>query len=860
MTTPTPVDQTVATSPDQRHPNRHGAISGQPSQANDQWNAHDVAKRHIGREFVIDLVALTLLLCLAIYGFSTVFVGYQFMIAGAIGIVAGLAIATFCAQRRSSAVVVAALTLVAFFVLGTLAAVPNEGLFYAIPTSDSLAALLDGMIRGWKKLLTTMPPVGSSSLLVVPYVCGLTAAVLSGTIALRAKRAYLAPIPIIGLLAITILFGVEIPASVLIQGFLFSGLLLGWVAHRYRLSRLGLMNSARRRWAGAVAVLLLASLGGLVLGEFIHDQNERERVIWRHDPEFDPTQYPSPLNSFRRYVEPESTETAPNLGGWRDRTLFTVTGLPDGTPIRLATMDAFDGVVFRVTQGMGSDSGSAGYFQRVGTQISTGDEGETHRIKFEIHSYSNVWVPDVGELVSISFGGPNATELEEEFRYNQATGTAASRVLLQEGDTYEIEVRIPEKISKEELHQMVPGPSTVQEIQPVQQITDQVIDGQPLSWDQACEQVSAGASPVTRFTAAFECFRENGVFSNGPHVTPAVPSQSGHGNYRLRQLVTNHVPIGDEEQFAPLAALIANQFGLPVRVVMGFNPKGERSETQEVKGEDVSAWIELQLQMPDADPSEAIWVPIEETWPKRSELPPIDQSGGGTSQSNTPPPPPPTIPPEEEDEVTPDDSDCPDLGDLTVAEAREAGIEVDPACEQKGGRDNNTSALAWLIPVVGIASGPFLIIAAITGVIGGLKTMRRRRRQRRGTESRRMASSWDEVTDLAVDMGQPVSVQSTRQETARLIGSESLMGFAARTDQRIFGPNEVKEHTIDEQWSDFTVTRGMLLDQFSLFERWRFLVNPTSLRLGFARARAKRYNEKLARRVSRHTPSGKTVP
>jgi hypothetical protein len=60
-------------------------------------------------------------------------------------------------------------------------------------------------------------------------------------------------------------------------------------------------------------------------------------------PPFDITDYPSPLQSFRGYVRDDA-----------DKTLFTVTGLPKDGRVRLATMDAYDGIVYNV-----SDDGPA---------------------------------------------------------------------------------------------------------------------------------------------------------------------------------------------------------------------------------------------------------------------------------------------------------------------------------------------------------------------------------------------------------------------------------------------------------------------------------------------------------------------
>ena len=57
-------------------------------------------------------------------------------------------------------------------------------------------------------------------------------------------------------------------------------------------------------------------------------------------PPFDVRAYPSPLQSFRGYVR-----------DFADEPLFTVSGLPSGARVRLATMDAYSGTVYNVSEG-----------------------------------------------------------------------------------------------------------------------------------------------------------------------------------------------------------------------------------------------------------------------------------------------------------------------------------------------------------------------------------------------------------------------------------------------------------------------------------------------------------------------------
>src|SRR5690606_26221692 len=96
---------------------------------------------------------------------------------------------------------------------------------------------------------------------------------------------------------------------------------------------------SRRLIAGA-AVLVIAGGAGVAAGAATAPQDPphilRDVVI----PPFDVHDYPSPLQSFRKYIRDA-----------KEKVLFTVHGLPEGDRIRIAAMDQFDGQVYNVTDG-----------------------------------------------------------------------------------------------------------------------------------------------------------------------------------------------------------------------------------------------------------------------------------------------------------------------------------------------------------------------------------------------------------------------------------------------------------------------------------------------------------------------------
>src|SRR5690554_7995776 len=90
-----------------------------------------------------------------------------------------------------------------------------------------------------------------------------------------------------------------------------------------------------------------------------------------------------------------------------------------------------------------------------------------------------------------------------------------------------------------------------------------------------------------------EGLRAEGYISHG--VGEAEPSsRSGHAADRITELLTGQRMIGDAEQYAVAAALMAGELGFPSRVVFGFAPESANAVgVTTITGDNVSAWIEV---------------------------------------------------------------------------------------------------------------------------------------------------------------------------------------------------------------------------------------------------------------------------
>src|SRR5690606_7659808 len=154
-------------------------------------------------------------------------------------------------------------------------------------------------------------------------------------------------------------------------------------------------------------------------------------------------------------------------------------------------------------------------------------------------------------------------------------------------------------------------------------------------------------SPGARLQAMLEGLRAEGYISHG--VDDDEPSsRSGHAADRITELLTGQRMIGDAEQYAVTAALMAGELGFPARVVFGFAPeRGSEAGLTTVTGEDVSAWIEVNT-------SRFGWVTLDPN-PDPREIPeeePEDPTQVARPQS--PVQPPPTEPDFEDERLQPD--------------------------------------------------------------------------------------------------------------------------------------------------------------------------------------------------------------
>lgn len=747
------------------------------------------------RDTWIDLGFVVLLGVIALSGLGATFTGNQYLVVGTIGLLLGAAVAQVVRGRGWPLVAAVVLLALAFALVGGPLALRSLGNTAFVPTPSTLRALVEGSVFGWKDLLTTLPPVdGAGELLVLPLLMGAVAGMLgAAAAAARPRRAWIAAcapaIVLLVLLASVILLGVRRPSSLVLQGAAFAAIALLWVALRAR-QRSAVVNGGTGGWGrvvGATGLALTAAAVALPAAGLVSD-DDSERAVARNwvAPPFEIGRYPSPLAGFRRYVNPLGTGDGTNL---HDTVLFTVTGAPAGTRMRLAALDRYDGLVWGASDDpLPDEEGDS--FQRVSSTIENPAEGE--RIEATVTlgpEYGGVWMPTAGALQGIEFETGDPRAKSEQFRYNLATWTAVVPTGLNPGDRYSFSSVLVDDTLDDSV---VPAVGTAPGVEGTA-----FLDGPAEAW-------SGGASQATaRLLAVAEHLRSQGKYSDGV-VRAERGYHPGHGLYRLNEeFVAQDTMVGNDEQYAAVIALLAQKLGLEARVVMG----AVLPEDGIVEGRDIQAWIEIRA-------ADGTWrtLPTESFM---SEEPPTEQ----TPQRNEPmtgtivPPPNPIPPP----------SDAGELSDTDLKKRKVDAEEVDTP-------DAAEPWPAWIAPVLTYVGLPLALLALFAGGVLGAKAWRRRRRRTSSRPASRVVGAWREVLDEARDLGRPVpSGGATRRQQADVLGGDGAVALARRADGAVFGPEPPAAAEADSIWDDADRERRQLRHGTGWWRRTRAALSPRSL-------------------------------
>ena len=675
-------------------------------------------------------------------------------------------------------------TALAQLVVGPVIFLNDTTIAHVVPTLHTLTRGWLRMLGSFKYLLAIDPPTGTGdgSLLAVWTIC-LWAALLTGVFAVSEDGRFtmIAVIPVVADLAVCALLGSSTGFHRIAVGTFTAIALVIWISARWKLLELG-------RWASSgIIVLLSAALavgGCLVVGQ------DRTILRDRYEPPLSPYDYTSPLSGMRSYIK-----------NHKDDVLLTVRNLPAGSSVRLAVMDRFDGNVWNLSDStMASDSSN---YRCVGDSIGNTAKGRRFTAKFTVaDGLSDYWLPLSGAASSVGFAESSDAD---SFYYNTDTMSAIYPSRTYEGMTYTETGIIPDVPTDKEIAKA-----------DASSISQPKADDVPDCVDKLATATAGGRSKGGAAAQALaDKLKEAGWFSHG--LAGDYPSNAGHGNYRINQLLAGSAMVGDSEQYASAMALMARSLGLPSRVVLGFLPKndegeisGDRTEKHgkstvtKFTGNDMTAWVEVKLDGYG-------WVAFYPT-PKETKIPDENQ--------NLTPPNPRTLvrqPPVPLTDPLRDDNQAKGRSSIGGSMADETSTNL---FWQRFGR---------IARKVAIYGSPIWTVLIVCGLLLSIKAVALARACRHGSAPQRIVAGWQAIAALARQSG--LDVHGTRNEQAASIAKQmgidagTLLALGKQADYAAFSGDKVGQGQVERYWHDVIEERRFMLDSLPPLRRWRAMLS-----------------------------------
>ena len=741
------------------------------------------------------------------------------------------AVVALAAWRRGGGWVLAAGLVGAFALLAVPLAVPSR-LTSPLDVLRGLGEAFAGVVVAWKDLVTVDLPVGAYRNLLVPaLVVFLVGTALTLALAARTdRRAPAAVVPGLAMTGFGLFFGrtstsaplslgaVSLPAPVETAvglGALLSAVL--WLAWRARDERARALRRAAdvtavqvsrgrsrtdsRRGALGVAMIVVAIVATIAVVPWASRDADRQVLRSAAGPQRLIAEAVSPLAQYRAMFSDARS----------DDVLFRVRSDDRALPerIRIATLDTYDGEIFRAS----GDEGTG--FVRLPSTRDAGT-GRSVSADVDIFDLGGIWMPTAGSLVAATFEGERRGQLADRFYYSAdaEAGVQTADGGLEPGDSYRIDAV---EAAPDDLASLTP-PGAV----------GATAGGDNLRrWVEEHADGSDGAA----LQALVQLLRERGYLSHSlapegaapPAWTADLPgyqlqpSASGHSLARIDRMFErllereddpraaasgNYVAaVGDDEQFAVATALIAHELGFPARVVVGTRLSSPDSalptcEAGECRARDLVAWTEV-------EGDDGRWTPIDVT-PQWEQSPSLEV----TQQQD----------PENVTEVRPDTVD-----EVVPPEPVQEDNSLDDDQRADDGVD-----LAWLWPILRVTGLALLALLIVFGpflTVVIAKAVRRRGRRRDPDPRSAIAGGWDEYVDAGVDAGRTVPRATTRREVADAFATPSGARLADDADRAVFAGGAVTADEVAEFWSIVDAERRVLVRQRGFWRRVRAAVS-----------------------------------
>ncbi|MDP2772293.1 MAG: transglutaminaseTgpA domain-containing protein, partial [Nocardioides sp.] len=743
-----------------------------------------------------DLLLVFALTAIALVGWESTYSGAGWWLAGGLAALAGVVIAVTVVSARGGVEMVALLLLIVYYLV-------SGPIVDGSVEWDGLRTLENGVranVEGWPILLGTHPPVDAEgAVLLAPVLLCIVSAGTGAALALSGTRVAWPLVPPTLMLGAVLLLAQPEPVSVLLQGVGYGALAMLWMRLRgLRIDEAAHGRDPARLWrlVGSVALVVCTALvAGLLAGTT--DPGERF-LLSRSLAPYDVTSVTTPLDTFRDYTRQRDR---PEGNVYRAK-LFTVEGAPEGTRLRLAALDTYDGSSWKADND--TDPGREDdRFLRLSSTITNPWRGRKATVTVTpTTSYTLPWVPTVGAVQSFQFLGQARSDALSHLRYNPATQTALMDDRLEPGDSYQFTTVLTGGLLKPDM--------VASELKTRQ------------AWDAAAFLEPAADSwtngTFTSIAALFELaakLKRVGRYSDGYADWEGI-YRAGHSRSRIGDGFLFAVPtVGNDEQYAATMALMASSMGIPARVVVG----AVIPESGVVRGRDIQAWVEVRI-------ANGSWrtLPTETFMgrkpPKREESKGIPGTRHFPMEQQPP----------------------------SQSEAEQQQEQAERAEQEQADAESASGGIPWGWLVL------LLLAVLVVAAVPVAKVVRRRRRLSARKVTARYAGAWQELVDHARDLGTPVPAGLTRPAQARALqagpergpargqdGAGSLLTLASQADNRIFGADEPRPAEAAAFWALVRDERSGLAAGVRLHRRLWATFSPASL--GRSRSPANRSGE-----------------
>ncbi|MDR6166671.1 hypothetical protein QE367_000875 [Microbacterium paludicola] len=795
------------------------------------------------RFFVLQAVVLLLVLAVGAFAAWPIYRSAAFVIVVAAALVAGTAIAAAGLRWRLNGWWIALAAIATYVVLGLPLAAP--GSLGSLPQAlQGLRGVVTAPVTGWKDLLTLELPLGSYQATLAPaLLVFLGSTVLALSVAWRGGRWW--PLAVVTALVPTV-FGVAFGSTAPMPGpavgpvALSREALVGMAALVAALIAIVWRTTADRRRAIATAtaatgvrsgsrpirglagriataagMVAVGLVGATIVAPWALAGAPRDVLRADVDPRLELAAELSPLGQYRTWFSDDRF----------DQPMFRVTA-PEGVDrVRLATLPFYDGRVARVVDPAAPAGDPRSSFTRVPSALPAGAGSVTGSARIAIEGWDGVWMPTVDAVTSVDFDGADAATLADGFYYNAETsaGVQLADPGLQPGAEYRQGTARPEA---------VPALGSLEPARGTPTLGDDVVPESLVRWMDEHANGSGGAG----LEHLIDLLRARGFLSHALTIDTAAPpawitdlgdyafqpSRAGHSTDRIDQLFGDLLAredevggeddaalvaaIGDDEQFAVAAMMIADRLGFDARIVVGMRLQSTDDTLATCDdglctAGDISAWLEVRGLGPD-------WVAVDVT-PQHAVFPSPD------TQQRQDPKIPTDVRQEQAETVQP-------------AEANPSDGGRSPSDDTATSRD--LTALWTALRIGGISLLVLLLLVGPFALIVLAKLVRRRGRRASTDPVERFTGGWQEFVDSAVDHGLPGPGSLTRQELVVAYGgSVGATELATLADRSVFDAAPPDEDEAERFWRIVESERSRLDEGLGFWARLRARVSLRSL-------------------------------